>query len=358
MESPTNIITMLQMMDRPAFCVSDGIIIDANPAARNRLLPIGLPVEPLLLTGHEEYAAFSEGWLYLTLQISGTNYGATIHRIDQFHIFTMEPGTVRSELQALALAAQQLRAPLSNIMTATERLFPDLMQESESPVLDQMARINKSINQMMRIIFNMSDASRYSSTPPRMETQDVDAVLREVFEQAAVLCEQAGVQLEYSGLVSPAYSLIDSEQLERSIYNILSNSLKATSKGGWIRAKLTRRGNTLYLTVQDSGSGLNKPVRGNPFDLYLREPSISDGSGLGLGLTLIRACATSHGGTVLWDPIGSSSPRLTLSLPIRLDSGNLRSPARSIDYAGERNHSLIELSDSLPPELYKPHKHS
>lgn len=347
---------LLEHIDRPAFCVSGGIIKAANQAALDRLIPLQQPVAPLIATAQEEYAAFTDGILSLTLRIGDTPWIASVYNVGTFHLFKLEPRKADSELQALALAAQKLREPLTRIMSITEHLFPKLELQPNSPAEDQVSHINRGLHQMLRIIGNMSDAARYTNDPPRMETRDVDAVLRELFEQAAVLCEFSGIRLEYTGLSSPAYSLIDSEQLERSIYNILSNSLKYTPAGGKIQAKLTRRGNTLYLVIQDSGSGMGGSGIGDLFDRFLREPAVEESrQGIGLGLALVRACANIHGGTVLLDSSDGQGLRLTMSLPIRLDN-TLRSPILRIDYAGERNHGLIELSESLPPELYKPQK--
>lgn len=357
MDSPPNIKGWLNLSGQPAFCVQDGIIIAANPAAMSRFVPVNEPVEELLLTGQKEYAEFSDGWLCLTLRIGGTDYGASVRRIDQYHIFTLEPDTVRSELQTLALVSQELRTPLSNVMTISDHLFPSLELEEDSPAAAHAAHLNQGLHQLLRIIGNMSNAARFSGATPNFITQDVDALLREQFEHAAALCKHRDIRVEYTGLAAPAYSLIDSEQLEQSIYQIISNSMNHTPKGGCIHAKLTRRGNTLRLTVQDSGSGLSKSSETNPFDRFLREPSVTDPErGIGLGMRIIHSFATAHGGTVLLTSPEDCGLRLMLTLPIRLDTTGLRSPMTRVSYSGERDSGLIALSDSLPPELYMPHK--
>lgn len=353
----SNMTQMLQMLDRPAFCALDGIITCANQAALDRMICIGEPVVPLLSTGKAEYEAFQGNWLYLTIAPSGIPCGASVRRIDDFHLFTMEPDNIPAAYQVLALAAQELRNPLARVLTMTERLFPSLDLPDGSTASEQVARINRGLSQMLRIINNMSDAGRYTTAVPMLETLDVNAVLSELFDQAATLCEFAGVKLQFNGLPSPAHSLVDSDQLERCIYNLLSNALKHTPSGGSINASLTRKGNTLYLTVSDTGTGIDPEKTGNIFTQFLREPSLTDPvQGLGLGMTLIHAFAKAHGGTVLVASSPEKGFRLTLSLPIRLDTALLSSPRMRIDYAGERNHGLIELSDTLPHKLYQTNK--
>lgn len=353
----SNMNQMLQMLDRPAFFVSGGIITQANQAALGRLIPLGGQILPLLRTGAAEYADFSQGWMYLTLEVEGVPVGACVRRVDTCDVFILEPENAGGEYRTLALAAQELRTPLGAVLSLTERLFPALALEDGSHAAEQTARINRGLHQMLRIICNMSDAARYACGTPVLETRDVNAVLQEIFEQAAPLCECCGVQLHYTGLPATAHCLVDSEQLERCVYNIISNSLQSMAPGGSICAALTRRGNTLYLTVTDTGSGIPSERMGDVFTRFLRSPSLVDpGHGLGLGMTLIRGCASAHGGTVLLTPSETGGLKLTVSLPIRLNPTRLASPRIRVDYAGERSHGLIELSDSLPHTLYQPKK--
>ena len=68
-----------------------------------------------------------------------------------------------------------------------------------------------------------------------------------------------------------------------------------------------------------------------------------------------QSAAQQHAGTVLVDQPTESGTRVTLTLRIRPGSSDyVRSPILKVDYAGERDHGLLELSDVLPADLYKP----
>ena len=209
---------------------------------------------------------------------------------------------------------------------------------------------------MLRIISNMSDAVRYRDEPESaMEIRDVAKVLKEIFIVASERVSQAGIHLSFHCDEQQILTLVDAEKLERAVYNILSNAVKFTPRGGTIDACLTRRGNMLYLTVRDSGSGVDPAIRGSIHGRYLRQPGVEDGRfGIGLGMVLIRAAAAAHGGTVLMEYPDGLGTRITMTMAIRQDTGGtLRSKILKVDYAGERDHGLIELSDALPAALYK-----
>ena len=347
---------MLDLMVRPGFCVRDNRIVKANHLAQSLQIAVGEDVRTLLVTGAEEYAAFTEGCLYLTISVSGQVYGVSVTRMDPYHVFIFEQDADRSELQAMALAARELREPLTSVMTTADRLFPMEALRDDPQTREQVARINRGLLQMLRVISNMSDAQQYAAQlPSRQETQDVCAILSEVFRHAGQLISHGDITLTFRNLESPVYCLVDQEKLERAVLNILSNAIKFTPKGGSIEASLTRRKNMLYLQIQDSGSGIAENLRGNIHSRYLRQPAIEDGRfGIGLGMVLIRSAAACHGGTVLIDQPEGAGTRVTMTIAIRQNTDSMmRSPILRVDYAGERDHGLLELSDTLPASLYE-----
>lgn len=355
MEQFQNALGLLDLMQQPAFCVQGGIIVKVNPAASVYLIESGTKINTLLHTGTEEYADFCGGSLYLTLSICGQPVGASVTRMQEYDIFTLEQTEEDSHLQALALAARELREPLSNVMITTDKLFPELAH-ADAKTQDQISRINRGLFQLLRIIGNMSDANSYGGDiGASQEIRDICAVLDEVFQHAAALTAHTAVTLNYTSHPESIYTLADAQKLERMVLNIISNAIKFTPPGGTINAKLTRRGMRLYLSVSDSGSGIPENLRGSVFSRYTREPGLEDSRfGLGLGMALIRRTATLHGGTVLIDHPEQAGTRITVSFAIRQGSPMVRSPRFRIDYAGERDHGLIELSDVLPAHLYDP----
>lgn len=355
MEQFNDTAEMLDLMIRPAFRVKNGVITYVNHAAQGYMLSEGDAIGPLLHTGQEEYAQFTHGQLYLTLNICDAQLGASITKDGDADIFVLEQSSDQAELQSMALAARELRDPLTSVMIVADRLFPVVSTQDDPNTQEQLARINRGLFQMLRVISNMSDAARYAKeTNGHFETRNITAVFDEVFNKAATLVNQTDIALRFTNLTEDIYCLVDAEKIERAVYNLLSNAVKFTPEGGFIEAKLTRNGHKLYLTVQDSGSGVDPKVRENVYYRYLRQPGVEDGRfGIGLGMVLIRSAAAAHGGTVLMEHAEGTGAKITMSMTIRQSGSNLRSNILSVDYAGERDHGLIELAESLPIKLYK-----
>lgn len=356
MQTTQNSSQLLHEIPNAAFLVANGVVTDANAAAAQHGISVGMDIASILGTGQEEYRQLTKGCLYLSLNLSGIPCGASVSRTPDYDLFLLEQEDDVSELQAMALAAQVLRNPLSNVMNVADRLFPLSDDSNTDYSREQVAKINKGLYQMLRIVSNMSDAYRYSQeTAPKLEIRDIRSLMEELFNANKALIAHTGVSLTFENLPETIFCLVDAEKLERAVGNILSNALKFTPKGGSIDAKLTRKGKMLHLTVLDSGAGIPGHLRGNVYNHFQRTPGIEDGRfGIGLGIVLIRSAATAHGGTVLIDQPEGMGTRITMTMQIRQDSDPLvRASIISVDYAGGRDRRLLELSEHLPPELFE-----
>lgn len=343
---------LLEMIERPAFLVRDGIIYQCNQMAKSRQITEDTPIADLLANDRETYDAYQDGILYLTLDLGWTVCGATVTKQGKDNLFLLDRDTDRAQLQALALAAQQLRIPLSSIMNTGDLLFPQLDADAQQ---DQAAQMRRSMFQLMRIIGNMADAERYANNDTaRMEQTELNHFFQEIFEKSAAALESAGIQVVYSGLKAPVYTLVDRERMERAAMNLVSNAVKFSKSGDSIVVKLTCNGKAAALSVENPGENIPNHIRGTLFNRYMREPTLEDSRyGLGLGLTLVQSVASAHGGTLLVDqPNGT---RATMTVAIRKETtGTLRSPNLWIgDYSGGHDKVLLELSDCLHWNAYK-----
>ncbi len=343
MEEKKDVGRMLELMLRPGFCVQDHIITAANAAAQGMLILPGTDVRTLLDTGRDEYEAFNGGCLYVKLTLPGLSTGASVTRIEDGDVFVLDQDA--RELQALALAALELRQPLLNAMLSADRIHATPENK------DQLARLDRGLHQLHRILNNMSDAGQFASVS-HMQMQNMGSMFGEIFEKAQTLMDHTGVTLRYRGLTEEVLCLADREQLERAVWNILSNAIKFTPQGACLESCLSRQGKQLRLSITDSGCGIGENTLPTVFSRYLRQPGIEDSRyGLGLGMVMIRSAALSHGGTVLIDQPQGRGTRVTMTLAIRQSEENtLRLP---IDLPSGQDLGLIELSDCLPASVYE-----
>ena len=355
MERQNTALAMLALLQQPAFCAENGMIFCVNDAAQQLQIAPDTQVMDILQTGKEEYAHFSEGCLYLTIVLSGCQFSASVTKVNTFDVFVLEHEDYSLHLQPLALAAKELRAPLAGIMAITDMLLPALEQTKNPKTAQQVAQLNRNLYQIQRMVGNMSDSGRLSANPSvRLETREIISILQEILEKIEDIATGKEITFHYTLPQQSMYCLVDSQLIERAVYNLISNAIKFTPAGGYIDIRLAQQNNHLYLSVTNTGE-IPSELQNHVFTRYLRNPSIEDSRyGIGLGMVIIRAAATAHGGTVLVEQPEKHCVRITMTINMAKNDTILRSNIHNVDYAGEHSHLLVELSDCLDADYYHP----
>lgn len=349
MEHENTQSTLLGLIERPAFLVSQGCITEVNEAARQLLLIPGTKIDSVITDDLKAYQDYTGGSLSLTVTAAHTPCKAQVLRTGNGDIFVLD--TEYPELRAVALAAQHLRNPLNSVMTVAEQLSNSCTEADP-----HLAQLQRGLHRLHRIICNMSDSYRYQKqSSARLETTDITSVFNESIEAIDTHLSACGIRTDYSGLSHAVVGLADREMLERAVYNLISNAVKFMTPGSTLDVKLTQNGNILCFTVQNQN---RIPMPQNrPFSRYLREPGIEDSrNGIGLGMALVRAIAACHGGTVLVDNPTPQTTRITMTLCVSNTTNPMVRSTITLpisDYTGDRNRGLLELSEILPANVYE-----
>lgn len=353
MEDFKEIEYMLELIDRPAFCVRNEIISAVNTAAAGISLEPGRSVSDMLGDSLEEFRNMPQGVLYLTLHLGDASTPASVKRMEHGDVFVLEYEATQDQVRTMALAAMQLRNPLAEIMATLSVILPK--QEHNENARSYRAALDRSLFRMHRLICNMSDVERYAQEEqPAWSCQDMSTIAEGLFRKAESLAREKRIAVVWECPKEQAFTMVDYEKVERAFYNMLSNALKYTPEGGKIQLGLHRTGDRLYLVVRDWGEGISGMGQGSVFNRFRRQPGLEDSRhGLGVGFSIICAAATAHGGTVLVDSPEGGGFRVTMSLMIRRDMETvLRSGLPLFDYAGGKNHALLELADALPESVW------
>jgi signal transduction histidine kinase len=134
-----------------------------------------------------------------------------------------------------------------------------------------------------------------------------------------------GAVAEERGLVltletaDPLRIMGDRELIQQAIANLLDNAMKFSPPGGAVRLVATRAPGSISISVIDEGPGIPESDVGRATERFYRGETARSTPGFGLGLTLVRAVAQLHGGTITLSP---AAPGLvaTLNLPMSADA--------------------------------------
>ena len=246
--------------------------------------------------------------------------------------------------KALPNVAAALRAPLNTLHVAAQRLAAqDGGDSAEQAIMQQ------SYYRMLRLVENLTTAPELLSDEP-FDTQNLELVvwLDELCRQADSIAREAGVEVHFVCRERYVIAAVNRTYLERMVWNLLSNALKFTPKGGVVTVSLEDKGRQLLLRAKDTGCGIPPEIADSVFDRWRRDgrPELPV-HGMGLGLLICRRVAEGHGGRLLLESREGEGTLVTVSLPhIRRGDGQVRESRA--DYAGGFPHVMMELSDALP----------
>ena len=172
-----------------------------------------------------------------------------------------------TEAALLPNIANQMRSLLSNLYLAASQVIPPEQREQD-PALDAKAAIlEQSFFRLLRLVNSMS-AAEYLSDSQTLSLRDADLVklVSEVCESSADLAEQLGIQLKFVCAMDRRVCTIHPAAVEQMLYHLLSNALKFTPAGGTVTVELKKSGETLRLTVSDTGCGIPPERMAHLFD--------------------------------------------------------------------------------------------
>jgi signal transduction histidine kinase len=217
--------------------------------------------------------------------------------------------------------SHELRTPLTAIQGQLEvALFtakgPEQLREAIENALQDVERLSNLIRALLLL-----SHSETGQLPTNKSVLDLARLVSDIVEQFQIPAEAHVVRLssENSGAV---FCEADRIQIERVITNLLSNALKYTQSGGWVKAHAEAEGNLARIVVEDSGIGIPADHLPHIFDRFYRVPDPNPEKGLGLGLSFVASIVKAHGGEIkVRSEVGRGS-RFVVTLP----AGTLKGP--------------------------------
>lgn len=202
--------------------------------------------------------------------------------------------------QFLATLSHELRTPLNAILGWSHLLRKGIKDPEKAlrgvEVIERNARIQT------QLISDLLDISRIVTGKMRLDVQRVElpTVIEAALESVRPAAEARGVRLQTAiePITEPVYG--DPARLQQVIWNLVSNGVKFTPKGGRVQIVLARVNSHVEIRVSDTGQGISPEFLPYMFERFRQADSSSarEHGGLGLGLALVKQLVEMHGGKV------------------------------------------------------------
>ena len=218
----------------------------------------------------------------------GISYNKMLERLsDAFEI----------QRQFTANAAHELRTPLALMQVQLDLYNSASHPGNDADTLQTIKMIteqNDKLNRMVKTLLDMSELQ----TVGRDDKIILDAIVEEVLADLEPLAVEKNIKL--IGKCEDATMIGSDILIYRLVYNLVENAIKYNHPLGQVTVTAYQRNKHVYLSVEDTGSGIPKELRERVFEPFFRvdKSRSRELGGVGLGLAFVREIVRVHDGSI------------------------------------------------------------
>ncbi len=224
----------------------------------------------------------------------------------------------QSKLIFFTNVSHDLRTPLTLISEPVSQLAAADNLTSQQKSLIKIA--DKNVRILKRLINQILDFRKYENDKLSLNLSEIDLgkALEDWTDSFQALSRKRHMTLSLESL-KPDLSTnmaVDSEKIERVMFNLISNAFKYTADGGKITVSYAVEDADFIIKVTDTGEGISERDLGNIFDRFFQVDRVHP-NGSGIGLSLSKAFVEMHGGSLTVESTLKKGSVFTVRIPIR-----------------------------------------
>jgi signal transduction histidine kinase len=232
----------------------------------------------------------------------------------------------RARRQLLADVSHELMTPLAAIRGYTETLaMPDLKLDPPTR-LRSLHIVGHETEKLETLIGDLLDLARLEGGGGTLMVERVPArdLFTRVTDRHGTAIRDRHINVELS--IEPPDLKIegDANRLEQALQNLAANALRHTPEGGRLSLSASRRGDSVVISVRDSGPGVPAEHLPRIFDRFYKvdasRTAVTTTTGSGLGLSIVKAIAERHHGSVTASNAPEGGAIFEIVLPARVES--------------------------------------
>jgi len=233
-------------------------------------------------------------------------------------MLTRLEAALETQRRFTADASHELRTPLTALRGELEvALRRDRSPEEYVRVLDSALEEAERLSRLAEDLLTLT-RSEAGVLEPVMRRVDLAERVSQAVDRLSREAEEKGVEIRGPG-EDPVLAHVDSDLMDRVIWNLVGNAVKFSPAGGRVDVALGTSEGCLTLTVSDEGAGIPQEHINRVFERFFRADESrthrAEHSGTGLGLAIVRAIVEMHGGEIRATNRSSGGARLAVSLP-------------------------------------------
>jgi PAS domain S-box-containing protein len=237
--------------------------------------------------------------------------------IENARLYSAAQAANQAKDDFLATLSHELRTPMTAVLGWSRMLKMGLSADETAEAIEA---IDRSASVQMKLIEDILDMSRIMAGKMRIDALPVDvcAIAQSALATVHPAAAAKGVEIFTSFPREAPHVLGDEGRLQQIVWNLLTNAIKFTDRGGEVSLRLITTPELVKLIVRDSGTGIDPAFLPHVFERFRQQDSSTTRAhgGIGLGLAIVRHLVELHGGriTAHSEGIGRGST-FTVELP-------------------------------------------
>lgn len=199
--------------------------------------------------------------------------------------------------QFTANAAHELRTPLALMQVQLDLYNSASHPGNDADTLQTIKMVTEQNDKLNRMVKTLLDMSELQSVG-RDDKIILDAIVEEVLADLEPLAQEKNIKL--IGKCEDATMIGSDILIYRLVYNLVENAIKYNHPLGQVTVTAYQRNKHVYVSVEDTGSGIPKELRERVFEPFFRvdKSRSRELGGVGLGLALVREIVRVHDGSI------------------------------------------------------------
>jgi signal transduction histidine kinase/ActR/RegA family two-component response regulator len=222
---------------------------------------------------------------------------AALDHMTRLHQEVQEANRAKDEF--LATVSHELRTPLTPMLTWVRLLRTARLDTATAA--RALEAIERNARAQAQLVEDLLDVSRIITGKLRLDARAValEAIAEAALDAVRPAADAKGITLD-AALDSGVVVTGDPDRLQQVLWNLVSNAVKFTPRGGRVEVSLGRAGDHAQVTVRDTGMGIRPEFLSFVFDRFRQADASTTRvhGGLGLGLAIVRHLVELHGGSV------------------------------------------------------------
>jgi signal transduction histidine kinase len=219
--------------------------------------------------------------------------------------------------------SHDLRTPLSTIQGYAHLLESGQYRWTEEELLDMGRMIREKGDYMTALIedFSLAFQLKNQSLPHQLKPANLNELVRGIMLKFVNDRTLEDVPFSFEGANTDLFIQADIRWFERMLDNLIYNCIKHNPKGTSITASVSRQDQSAIVTISDNGAGMDEETVRHLFDRYFRGTSTDEQTeGAGLGMSIARAIAELHGGSILVSSVKHRGTVFRLEFPFEKEA--------------------------------------